>query len=280
MKTSMQRVILFILPILMVSCNNGNSVNDKHNFTSADSTEIVKVIIDSLRAEMYTQWFMEPTHKKLQCYNPPDFNPELLIEINSNSEILINGISNPKSLPQLIVNFYSTNLNKNELGNNFQLYAELTKYQITTQIKKHQDELKAIKSTHKEFQEMIDFKQKIIIEWKGKLNSLSILGVNEIQEPHYLSGIEFKYPENSKINETVLDSILLGFYKIREIDSKKYFSESYAKIYWKAIHFNDSIAIQKLEAFKLLHPVRILDYRKSRYTPFVEIPPPPPLNEK
>jgi hypothetical protein len=275
----MQRIILFILPILLTSCNNGDSPNHEEYFTKTDSTQVVQVIIDSLRAEMYTQWIMDTTHNKLQCYNPPDFNPELLIELKTNGEILINGKSNSKSLSELIVKFYSIGRTKNESAMPPKLYYELTKHSIESEIKKHQDELEAMKSNHREFKDLIDFKQTLINAWKEKLDVLSTLRVNKILEPHDLSGIEFKYPNNSKSYEAVLDSILLGFYKIREADSKKYFSESYAKIYWRANYLKDSIALKKLNAFKVLHPVRILDYGKSRYTPLRENPPPPVIEE-
>lgn len=276
----MQRILVFILPLLAVSCNHVGSNNAEPKFTKTDSTEIINVIIDSLRAEMYTQWFMNPKFKKFQCYISPDFDPDLQIVINKFGEIEINGETNPKSISELTLNFYSKNLNENDLTNNFPLYSELTKYDITSQIKKQENELETIKTSNNEFQEIIDMKQKMVDEWKAKLNALRTIGVNKIREPYYFNGIELKYPENCKMNEAVLDSILLGFYKIREIDSKLYFDESYAKIFWKATQFKDSIALQRLDAFKLLHPVYILDYGKSRYTPKAEKAPPPPVLEQ
>lgn len=137
-----------------------------------------------------------------------------------------------------------------------------------------------MKSIHNGLREMIVFKQNMLNEWKAKLDILKTLGSSKVQELNYLADVELKYPENCKINESVLDSILIGYYKIREEDSKKYFSESYAKIYWRAIHLKDSNTLKKLDAFKLLHPARILDFRKSRYTPLQEILPSPPVIEE
>lgn len=97
----------------MASCNTGGTRIDEQYFTIADSTKASKAIIDSMRAEMYTQWFMDTTHNKLHCYNPPDFNPELLIEIKSNGEIWVNGRINTKGISsELVVDFYSTDLKK------------------------------------------------------------------------------------------------------------------------------------------------------------------------
>lgn len=269
----MKRILILILPILLNSCENGGQLKSDPIFLSSDSTETVKFIFDSLRAEMYLQWFMEPTHSKYICYESPSFNPRIQIIINKKGEIMANYEVNPKSISELIVQFYSANLYKNEISNNFPFYSELTKKFLLSEIRELEAELDTIKKAHNVNQELIDFQQLVIGNWKSKLKVFSILSVDKIREPDYSAGIELKYPEKCKTNEVVLDSILLGFYRIREKDAKMYFNESYAKIFWKATKHKDSTAINKLNVFKTLHPIRVLDYGKSRYRPKMEIPP-------
>lgn len=270
----MLKIILLISPMLMVGCNSSSSLPVEQKFTNADSLQIVNVIIDSLYAEMNTQWFMKPTDEKIRCYEPPSFSPRLLTEINTQNQVMINGVINPKSISKSVVKFYSDNLYKNDVTNNSPFYTELSQNALITQIRALEEELETIKSRNDASQEIARFKQIAIDEWKKKLEILDLLGGNCLREPQHGAGIEIRYYQDSKIYQEVLDSLLMGIYKIREIDSKIYFNESYAKIFWKACKQKDSIALKKLNAFKILHPVHILDYNKSRYSPKIEVVPP------
>jgi len=274
----MRKASLLILPVLLFSCQSSENQEIEPVFTSADSTTIVTDIIDTLRAEMYEQWFMEPTHTKMQCYEPPNFRPSIDVLINNRGQLMIGGEINPNSISAKIVSFYSANLEKNDVRNNNPFYSEITKKEVENQIQKLESEIIQIRETYPLNQELIEFKQKMIKEWQDKLDVFQILDLKTLREPYYVAGVKYRYPEDYIHSEAILDSILLGFYRMREIDSKMYFNESYASTFWRATNLKDSIAIEKLKVFKILHPVHVLDFEKSRYKPYVE-PPPPPIEE-
>lgn len=155
------------------------------------------------------------------------------------------------------------------------MYSRASRNVILDQITKEKVKIQEVKDTPNTDPEIVEFYQSILHEWENKLDLFAILSVDTLSEPVFSSGIKFKYSEDCKIYDQILDSILLGFYKIREIDSKIYFKESYAKIFWKANKLKDSLAIEQLKPFKTLHPIHILDYGKTRYKPYTPPPPPP-----
>lgn len=273
----MHRSLLFlIISLLIYSCKNGPVKNSEPVFTATDSTKIVKTILDSLHAEMNTQWFMDSTFKVTTCHSFPIFTPALRILLNGNGDIMIQGDLNNKNIVGSILNFYSANLFKNDYTNNYPNYLEISKKQILSTIKYLEEQITELKQ-NKSSLELIERNEKELDEWKDKLKILTLLSVDILREPAYTAGVELKYPEKSSVNEQILDSVLLGFYKIREIDAKIYFKESYAKIFWKATKHNDTLAINQLKAFKVLHPVYVLDYGKSKIPTSEMIPPPPPV---
>lgn len=101
----MWKFLVLILPVLFFSCQSYETSEIEPIFTSADSTAIVQEILDSLEAEMYTQWFMDTTVGKLSCYESPDFNPALSVGINSQNMIMVRDVNNPNSISDLIVEF-------------------------------------------------------------------------------------------------------------------------------------------------------------------------------
>ena len=271
----MRKLLLFILPVLLFSCQSSDNSEIEPVFTSTDSTAMVQEILESLEAEMYTQWFMDTTAIGLTCYNSPEFNPALSVRINDQGMIMVKDVLNPKSISDMVVEFYSTNLFRNYLTNNDPMYSRVSKNEIINEIDEQKKKLKNVKNTPNVDPEIIVYYQNVLYEWESKLKLFSILAVDTLSEPQFATGIKFKYSENCNIYDQILDSILLGFYKIREIDSRIYYKESYAKIFWKATKLKDSIEIEQLIPFKTLHPVHILDYGKSRYKPYTELPPPP-----
>jgi hypothetical protein len=269
-----RKYICFLgLLFLSVRCENTNSVRVDNEFTKKDSTDILKVILDSLNTEMYAQWFMEPLKKGTQYSEEPSFNPRIYVNINSKEEILIRDEINKRFISELILEFYTSNLfTIKNLETPY--YSKLAKSEIISEIKRLENEINTIKTTHKEVQDFIQLRKETLNDWKKRLSFLKILGTDTIREPSSVAGIELNYPENSKINEAVLDSIFMGFYKIREFDAQLYFNESYAKIFWKANTKKDTKALKQLEVFKLLHPVKVLDHKKCQCFSTFQIPPP------
>lgn len=271
----MSRLLLLISPLLFFSCQSNEKPETGPVFSTTDSTAIVQDILDSLESEMYLQWFMDTTTGALVCYNSPDFHPALFVKVDKQGKIMINDVLNPGNISDLVLRFYSANYYKNDITNNTPLYSRISKQYVIEQISDAENEFLSLINTPNVPPDLLLYKQKAIDELKDKLDLFRILSIDTLKEPHYTAGVKFDCPEDFKKRNQVLDSILLGFYKIRELDGQEYFSESYAKIFWKATKYKDPIALKKLRAFKILHPVNILDYEKSRYKPSI-VPLPTP----
>lgn len=274
---------LFMLVLLVFSltqCDISEKKNTPNLFSEKDSLELIPIIIDSFRIEMNQQWFMRTYSDGLGCYAPPSFNPVLRIEITGKDKVKIRENNSYLSISNSVKNFYSTNLTKNNLNNYDARYHIVYKKEIESKIEGLVAEYKEIEKMPSVMADILAFKQNQIKEWERKLNLFKTLQVKHFNEPDYNSGIELKYSDSCVIHETITDSILLGFYKLRELDAAKYSNQSYARTFWFATIQKDSLSTNKLNAFKFMHPINVLDFTKSHFTPIViEVPPPVMIEE-
>jgi hypothetical protein len=263
--------------ISLTQCDISEKKNNPSLFTEQDSLSLIPIIIDSFRNEMNQQWFMTTSSEGISCYDPPNFNPSLKIKIVGSDKIIKN---DSLSISNSVKEFYSTNLIQNNLKNKDATYRTVYKNQIDSKINELEAEYKEMEKMPSVMDDILAFKRHQIKEWERKLSLFKTLQIKHFKEPDYNSGIELIYSDSCIIEESVTDSILLGFYKLRELDALKYSGQSYARTFWFATTQKDSLSIQKLSAFKFLHPIKLLDFTKSHYTPIiVEVPPPPLIEE-
>lgn len=269
------KLLLFIIPFFFIGCQTQDSSIDVNQFNSSDSTKIINSILDSMKVELNNQWFMTEIERHVTCTIPPFYSPSISIDINQNESVLLNYEHlNPKSISDSIVKFYSTNIIKNDLSSNAPLYIRVSKLELKERIQSIEDEITRLKESDNYSLDILEFRIGELAEWKNKFNIFKTLNTNFLIEPDNRSGIMLDYPKDCKINEQILDTILIGFYKVRELDAQHYFKESYAKLFWKATNQSDTLAMDKIEAIKMLHPIAIIDYPKCKIKSIL----PPPLN--
>lgn len=271
----MKTFFILLIAFVLLGCDSKNDLPKEPAFTSADSTAMVKVIMDSLRSEYEHQTYMEVdkiTHTCGYGY----LSGYLSVRVNKVNSVMVNDEIDEidhGNITKSVVEFYYKNMYDNDLQSYQALYTRLTKREIVDEINNLKDEIKLLRKENG-MPEIIIYKVEHLKEWQEKLNILALSGQNTLREPSTRAGISFSY-QNELVNQNILDSLLLGYYKLREIDASDYFKESYAKICWKAIKLGDTIANKKMEAFKILHPVNLIDEKKYRRL-FPPIPPPFP----
>lgn len=269
------KLLLFIFPFFFIACQNQDSSINANEFNASDSTRIINSILDSMKVEFNNQWFMQDIENHTTCSTAPYYGASISIDINKNESILLNmEFLNPKNISDSIVQFYSLNKQKNDPASNAPLYTSLSKKEILDHIETIERELKRTEGIKDYSQDIIDYRNEELLEWKGKLKIITTLKTDILKMPEQQSGVKLNYPKDCKINNELMDTILIGFYKLREIDAQHYFKDSYAKIFWKATLQKDSIALDQIETLKVLHPIAILDRAKCRlYAPImVKIP--------
>lgn len=281
-------ILLFVLTL--VGCEFSKS-SDCENFSQKDSTLIINNILDSMRSEMNRQWFMKPApnfyDENKQNYStclslpnfmennkPPYFRQEMFFEIDSNNSVKLNGVKTNKNIEDKVDYFFSKNRISNHVDYDFALYITLTRKNIYGLIEYYKENIKD--ATNYSNHEIKQFFESYLQQNYSKLSLLNTMSSDTLYEPYFQTCVKLLYQKNCKINEKIQERILMGFYRLREKDAKTYFEESYAKIFWKATKFDDTLAKRKLEALSILHPIYLLDYGKTKFKPKLRYIPPPP----
>jgi hypothetical protein len=165
------------------------------------------------------------------------------------------------------------------------MYSRINKEEIKSNLSRLKIELSEFKKLDPnrsfEYQEMIDFKNKQIKEWKRKLEAINILKIKELPEVHFQTKIEVDKERNGNYHPPIVESVLFGVMRLRNQSAKKYFKESLFNIYFRSLNEKNTIDSNKLRALEVLHPVQVIDKNNlKKYNLFVspfssEIPPPP-----
>jgi hypothetical protein len=259
-----------IQPLILLLWALSSCIDDeKEIYTSQIG---IDELIDSLESEMNNQWFM-PCYKGIEAPYP-SFYPCLKINATSITDYKINE-EKIESIPNSVFQFYMTNYVSNNKEKPNPNYFTLKRTKIDNEISEINNKID--KLDYKKYPEIHDYYNEIKTEWIEKLNALNILEKDEMRLPGTESGIYFYYlnEDDNKLVQQITDSVLFGFYKIRDFDAMLYFKEPYIDIFHKAVKKKNSVAIKQLDALKILHPVNIIDQTKCKFDEkviVVEIP--------
>lgn len=259
-----------IIPLIILLLALSSCANDEKEIYS---TEIVLTeLIDSLESEMNKQWFMRHYREIEAPY--PRFDPCLKIKTTSLMDYKIND-EKIESIPTSIFDFYLTNYISKDVEKLNPNYFILKRTQIVDTISKINSKIEEL--DYKKYPDILEYYNVIKAEWIEKLNALNVLKKDELRIPGIESGIYYYYSNKNdiKLVQQITDSVLFGFYKIRDFDAMLYFKESYLDLFHKAVKKKDSIAIKQLDALKILHPVNIIDQTKCKFEGTVTIVEPP-----
>lgn len=213
--------------------------------------------------------------------NPPETPPIeerniCAIQANELNELMVRKerMSDPDEISEKIVEFYRKNralsrsqskaaiANKGYAGFNFPFYSYITKAELDVAI----DEADAALSLAEEQgqpNDVIEFKEKALMEWTEKADALRLLGKNTLQEIHSQAHIRVEvmaktqYELLAKIHSEIEEALD----ELREDAAQDIFGESYSVIKQRrAMDKEDSNKDQrKLDLLEILYPGRIIE---------------------
>lgn len=259
----------FLVGLLLWSCKNDVPKTVTYDFSEADSLAVTSEIFDSLRAEYSKQWFVD----RQGCfigYFPPFHYSQIDFELKNNCKVYRVNSSEPLNISQEVVSFFSSSDKKDKIN---PVFVNRTIGQTINEIVTLREEIRKLKLDPKTAIEILEYKQSVLSETEYKLQLLDLLNTDRIKEINENSGVRLFYFRENECTRKVFDSLLLGFYQLREIDSKKYFGQSYAKIFWLGLHKNDSLSTLRTNALNFLNPVQVIDMKKDNFGSSVPLPP-------
>lgn len=285
--------ILFCLLLFCCKTNGKHNEPDFSKLNEEDSLEVVCLMVADLKREMFEQFILvNKDTSSLSSYLPNiiicqiDYRNILNIQINNNGQIMFrNDLVDKEEISALIVEYYSKNAEYNDVTNNFPMYTWVNKEVIKSNLSRLIIELSQLKkldpNSSFEYQEMIDFKNKQIKEWKRKLAAINILKIKELPEVHFQTKIEVEKESNGNYHPPIVESVLFGIMRLRNQSAQKYFKESLFNLFCRSLNEKNNIDSNKLRALEVLHPVQVIDKNNlKKYNLIVssfssEIPPPP-----
>ena len=291
----MSRILFFVscfLVLGIVSCSSDNASNTQNHapLSKTDSLQILSSILAAMKEEMYEDIYVI-TNLDTTSINDNPFgipycgsNFTLHIRRNSQNELMIGDelISDLSHVSQRIVEYFSWNEDGNDLNSPFPLFSRATKQEISDNLNRVKQELSEIKKDTAATTDMIQFKKRQVEEWELKLRVIKTLGLEELPEVHSKAAVEIECQQrtSTKYHDQVLDSMMIGYYYLRERHAQRYFRESYVRIFKRQLEHPNSADCAKLEALALLNQLKVIDHaslKKYRHIfpmPYHPIPPP------
>lgn len=265
------RHIFFLSSLLLLSCSPEKGKAENPVFTESDSTRCVAVLLDSLKEEMLAQTYYHYSQSAISCCFQPRYFHK--IRINARDEIMQGSEIRDDSIVWYVKRLYAANMYHNDPANNSPMYSSITVEGVKTNMANAEAEYKAVLNDTTVSADIVHFKARQVEEWRKKLEVLKTIKRDTLREPLRGASVDFDYVNKNKKYEAVLDSILMGFYALREIRAQEYFKDSYAHLYWLREQTKDKTTLLRLNALKTLHPVGIRDvpYLREKYP--VEGPP-------
>jgi len=261
MKTYIGIVLSVLVIGLMTSCTSQPNKASSHGLAimgDEDSLKVLDSLFSALRKEVYEQsmYQIHKNDKYIGC-NLQQFRYRLSVQVNKRGQVMVRGELD-KHITSSIIEFYTTNLEKNDLTNNYPPYSRITLKELEYQVKRAISQAEEVEKLPDFIQEIVDFKWKQAEEWKTKLEVLKTLNRDELSEPYSQAGVYLDYQDGIDGNALV-DSVLLAFYTLRDRASERYFDESYLELFYRHSVTNSTKDKSRLSALKVLHPLQVID---------------------
>lgn len=248
------KIITLFLPLLFfISCQNADPNRPPKKMSTKDSTLYMKLWLGQMKKENFNEMIhLNPPPGLTVCF----IYVPLTIKVNRRGQIMIREKIGAGFITSTITHYLTQNINRNERGNNSPLYGRTSLEDIKDAIESNLKRLQEGDVSN----EVMYIKKAQIAELKIKRKVLKTLGAKELAEINGQSFIQYEMKKGSKINYSVSDSVFLTHFSIRDSLSKVHFKEPYLEIYRRHLIFKDSIDKDKLDALKVLMPIRYIDW--------------------
>lgn len=239
-----------------------------------------KQLLEEMRTELYSSRFYQVKMNNDLIICAPYIQPRNVLHIQQDSagQLMIDSESRSDIFTS-IRTYFTVNMDKNDVTNNYPMYAKLSRSVVKEHLKEARESKKVVEETPGASEEIIEFKVKQVESWEHMLRLFDVLDTNEISQPHFQAKVVIDYQLDEQ-GSVLIDSALYAFYELREIVSKRYLHESYLKIYIRYSLEQREEDRDKMEAIKLLMPLAIVDKPYCRANNIwlgeVATPAPPP----
>ena len=200
---------------------------------------------------------------------PPENLPEVeqrnifAIRANSKNQLMVRTelMQDPDDISERVVEFYTTNENKNILTNNFPMYSRISMPEIESALTAAILDAEEVENTPNAMSEIIEFKWRIVDEWNKKKRSLQLYGKKELPEIHAQAHIRIEvqiateYQLFAKIQSELEEAI----FELRDKAAKDAFNEAYSTITRRYSMDKDKLDKEKIDLMKILYPDRFIE---------------------
>lgn len=261
----MKLALITFLSIIFCTCQVPKSEISSNIIPSADSIALLNEIVQSMKVDIFENTFIitniDTTYivRENVCFTP---RPHFIINTNDRNQWMIKNEIDAPLIPRLI-EYFTKNKQQNDLNNDAPMYVRFDEKEIMDQINREKSELKEAMENKRSKNE-IALIEKNLLEWEQRLKALNTLGIKQL--PLIKSTlVSIKGTRNSKVDSNnVLDSVLVGFYFLRDLVAREYFNESYLSIYKKYKLYRLPHSYNQLEALKILYPLLVVDETKLK----------------
>ena len=200
---------------------------------------------------------------------PPENLPEVeqrnifAIRANSKNQLMVRTelMQDPDDISERVIEFYTTNENKNTLTNNFPMYSRISMAEIESALTAAIQDAEEVENTPNAMSEIIEFKWRIVDEWNKKKRSLQLYGKKELPEIHAQAHIRIEvqiateYELFAKIQSELEEAI----FELRDKAAKDAFNETYSTITRRYSMDKDKLDKEKIDLMKILYPDRFIE---------------------
>ncbi|MCH2223784.1 MAG: biopolymer transporter ExbD [Crocinitomicaceae bacterium] len=190
----------------------------------------------------------------------------LAIRTNAQNQLMVRGelIGNPDDISDKIIEFYTYNEKANDVTSNFPLYSRVDKATIKEQLRAVEEEYDDVDANGSGpiQEEMLEFINSKIKEWKRKEKAIGMLGTNALSEISSQAHIRVEtqkltgYGLFTKIHSEIEEAV----FKLRDDAALRLFNEGYGSIRSKIDNDPDDLVYKDMGSLlDILYPKRVIE---------------------
>ncbi|MCT4562502.1 MAG: hypothetical protein N4A41_14130 [Crocinitomicaceae bacterium] len=270
------KLLCFLLLFALFSCNHEPQPKTFADLSEKELSNLKAELLDSMRAEIFDRHIMvnEDTTRlgSLGCI-PIEMRNVLLVRVNDLNQVMIRGEIGA-NISETVYEYYKANKKENDPTNNFPMYTRINREFIKAQIEQIKEEIESIKKARLKA-DILSFKESQLKEWETKLIVLNVIKKSELLQPHFQTAIHLQYNPKVTASKSIQDSVLLGYFRLRNDDAKLYFGKEYLELFFECRALKSAL---KLNAIKTTSPIQVVDFpnlKKYKIAMVVETPEPP-----
>lgn len=276
-------IIIALFFYFLPSCTTkSNETNNDLVLSDRDSLVFMNELFDSLEVELKSR-YKKSMNISSTCICFCGIGSHVKVKVTSSNEVYLND-SICSNLSSSICAIYTKNFHSNLIMKNFVLYGFLSKNEIKEEHKLCQngiDKLRKDQSKNPKgseaylgYEDFIKVKNKNLQRWQILLDALAYAGKNKIHQSNATNEVYVSYPDDYLFKTELKDSILHGFYQIRNEFTTYYFEKTYLQLFAENRTKKSKENQIKLDALKIIYPFLVISPEMPSPVGLIEVPVP------